>query len=297
MRTQTTAAGVFLLVALCGLVMFGVSGVEAGAVGEPGCAGVDYDGEGESSDPYQISTPQELQCITEEPDAHYELVSDVNATETEGWNDNRGFDPIGSNERFTGSLDGNGYSILGLTIDREGTQNGLFAETDSGAEIRDIVFEDARIESDRHAAVVVASMRGGTIEQVHVRDSLVEKVYHQSSGSDEIGGIVGITWAGSVIESSVERTAVLNPGGDDTGGLVGDHNSGGAEILRSYARDVTVHCGSSCGGVVGEFDSDGEETTLIKNSYALNVDVTADSGGGGGLVGDFDTSNPNQHPF
>jgi len=66
----------------------------------------------------------------------YELANDIDASETSGWNWNagrgvhEGFVPIGtSNDPFTGKLDGKGFNITGLYINREAFQSGAFFQT------------------------------------------------------------------------------------------------------------------------------------------------------------------------
>ena len=76
-------------------------------------------GSGTSGDPYQIATCQQLQDIENDFFSNYELVEDLNCNVTESWNSGKGFVPIGDNSnKFYGSLDGNGYMISNLYIDR-----------------------------------------------------------------------------------------------------------------------------------------------------------------------------------
>ncbi|MFO8051072.1 MAG: hypothetical protein R6V01_05165, partial [Thermoplasmatota archaeon] len=89
-------------------------------------------GSGTESDPYQISNVTHLQNMSSDLDAHYILVNDINASATRTWNwngtDYMGFVPIGNDTdtetlgfqgtEFTGSLDGRGWNITGLFINR-----------------------------------------------------------------------------------------------------------------------------------------------------------------------------------
>ena len=43
-------------------------------------------GDGTASDPYEITNLAELQSINDDLDAHYILMNDINASETESWN-------------------------------------------------------------------------------------------------------------------------------------------------------------------------------------------------------------------
>ena len=52
-------------------------------------------GEGTESDPWQIATVKQLQAIANNPDAHFILTADIDASATADWNDGLGFEPIG----------------------------------------------------------------------------------------------------------------------------------------------------------------------------------------------------------
>ena len=68
----------------------------------------------------------------------YVLGNNIDASATSGWNAGAGFAPVGTGTgvgRFTGSLDGAGYAITNLTINRPTTDyQGLFGST-NGATI------------------------------------------------------------------------------------------------------------------------------------------------------------------
>jgi hypothetical protein len=71
-------------------------------------------GSGTEPDPFQIETLEQLQLVDDLYEYHYLLVSDIDASETAGWNDGKGFKPA----RLTGSFDGGGHIISNLYINR-----------------------------------------------------------------------------------------------------------------------------------------------------------------------------------
>ncbi len=83
-------------------------------------------GVGNEGNPYQIETCQQLQNINLELDAYFILNDDIDCAETEDWNEETGFDPIGSVDEgptynnFLGVLDGQNYKITNLYINRVG---------------------------------------------------------------------------------------------------------------------------------------------------------------------------------
>ena len=87
-------------------------------------------GTGTSADPCLITTAADLQLMENDLTAYYELAGNVDASGTSSWNSNAGFVPITA---FTGQLDGKGYYIDQLFIDRIGSAyQGLIGQNTSG---------------------------------------------------------------------------------------------------------------------------------------------------------------------
>ena len=85
-------------------------------------------GDGSQSNPYQVSTLPELNQVRNYLNAHFIQINDIDVSSTSTWNNGQGFNPIGeSGAPFSGSYDGQGYSITGLFINRLTTDIGLFA--------------------------------------------------------------------------------------------------------------------------------------------------------------------------
>ncbi len=108
-----------------------------------------FSGGGTEENPYQIETLNDLKSLSESSscwDKNFIQTSDINVTETSGWNSGDGFSPIGNDTtKFTGSYDGGGYTIDNLFINRPSTDNvGLFGYTD-GATIENVGLTSALI--------------------------------------------------------------------------------------------------------------------------------------------------------
>ncbi len=86
-------------------------------------------GSGTYTDPYLIATADQLNAIRQGMDKHYKLIADIDLSgwgnwipigSTEGYGGNRGGNSVNmatmGSEVFTGSLDGNGHVISGMTI-------------------------------------------------------------------------------------------------------------------------------------------------------------------------------------
>lgn len=263
-------------------------------------------------EPIEISSFEELRRIGQRQDlpldGEYALTEDIDASGRNGQSDGGGFKPIGGEEEpFTGRFDGEGHSIVGLSLVGDSLETetlGLFGVVEE-ALIQNLRLEEVsieggytagmlvgrslssdilnvqvsgRIDSVESAGGMVGRNVGGTIENA-VAEGTIQNV---ESG---IGGLVGVNEKGTVrsSESSVDLETV----GLAAGGLVGI-NDGGARVLGSVATgDVTgegdfVGITGGLGGLVGSNRGIGQ--SQIKDSRATGT-VTAKGGGAGGLVG------------
>ena len=80
-------------------------------------------GSGTEEDPYQVSTPEQLNEVRNNLDKYFIQINDIDMSEatSEGgiyWNDGKGWEPIGGYDgkggQFEGEYNGGGYSIQGL---------------------------------------------------------------------------------------------------------------------------------------------------------------------------------------
>ncbi|MFC5404298.1 hemoblobin-interacting domain-containing protein, partial [Cohnella soli] len=240
---------------------------------EIGESSEDFDGGiGTFLDPYQIATAEQLDAVRNYPDSHFILTDDIDLSD---YASGDGWQPIGDSDTpFQGSMDGDGYVITGLTINRPEEEDedeavGLFGHTDH-AELSNMAIEDAGVTGDSDSGILVGSGIYGTISNSYVEGSV--------SGNGFVGGLVGY---GDHVTISASSAAVTVNGSEDApfvGGLVG--SSVGETISNSYATG-TVSGDQFVGGLVGYSDSD-----TISNSYAMGT-VSGNSFVGG-LVGGND---------
>ena len=156
--------------------------------------------------------------------------------------------PIGKddNKAYTGTFDGNGKTITGLTVTGSYKYAGLFGDIDENGTVKNVVLEGVQIESDNSSGYAggVAGDSWGTIENCSVSGSV--------SGTTFAGGVVGSQWGGSITGCNSSATV---KGVIFAGGIAGETNSG-ASLTGCYAtEDVTVENdgtnNSHAGGVVG----------------------------------------------
>ena len=224
-----------------------------------------YNGSGTSSDPYKVGNTRQLQAMNNDLDAHYVLGQDIDASNTAQWNNGSGFDPVGDDiNEFTGSLDGDGYVIDGLYINRSSTRYvGLIGYSDSG-EVRDIGVVNADVSGNDNVGGLIGDNLDGIVSESYATGDV--------SGSMAVGGLIGSNNLGNVSDSYSTGNV---SGGNEVSGLIGYHFG---DLSESYATG-DVSGGDEVGGLIGSIGSSGD----LSESYA-----TGDVSGGdevGGLAG------------
>ena len=194
--------------------------------------------------------------------------------------------PIGTNfyNSYTGTFDGGGHTITGLTVTTNDQFVGLFGYLNRAGTVKNVVMEGIQITSNHMFGCTggVVGYSWGTIENCSVSGSV--------SGTICAGGVVGIQWEASITGCSSSATV---KGMVQVGGVAGETNSG-ATMAACYATgNVTLEIASQKnlygGGVVG---LNGGSRVLA--CYATgNVTSTGSSTGNvhiGGLFGDSYTT-------
>jgi len=240
-----TKLGWTILVALLALTV-GTTSIVAPAAAQSETVNVDLPGSGTAEDPYIITTAAELQTMENDLDAHYQLGGDIDASDTDGYNDGDGFAPVGSDDEtaFTGSFDGDGHTITGLTIDRpDSLWVGLFGYIDS-VEIHNVTLADSTITGDEY----VGELAGEVSDNSTITDVTVDGTV---DGTESVGGLVGASGLAGDDSTITDVTAsgTVN-GSTSVGGLVGYQSVHGS-VQNAAATDVTVTGETTVGGLAG----------------------------------------------
>jgi len=232
-------------------------------------------GTGTLGDPYQITNCTQLQEMNDSLGANYTLINNINCSNTTTWNGGNGFDPVGvysSNNPFYGNLDGNGYNITDLYINRTGEDRiGLF-EYFKG-EVRSLGLFNVNITgSSRVGALFGNSLDAGPIENCFVTGNI--------NGGDYVGGFGGDALAGSPLINNSYANVNVN-GTSNIGGIFGfmDGDSNDINIMNTHSIGSITGSGNSIGGLVGHF-TNGE----IYNCYSM-ASINGSGDNIGGLVG------------
>ena len=234
----------------------------------------------ESDGSYTVTSADGLMNIAKlvnggKTDINITLTADIDLT-------GKNWTPIGTSfsNKYTGTFDGGGHTIKGLTVTTNDQFVGLFGSIGYAGTVKNVMMEDVQITSNRSSGFAggVAGYSDGTIENCSVSGSVSGTVY--------VGGVVGAQWNGSITGCSSSATV---KGTVYVGGVVGQTN-GGATLTACYATgNVTVEIAPtkniSGGGLVRMNGGKG-----VRACYATgNVTSTGSSTGNVhifGLLGD-----------
>ena len=191
--------------------------------------------------------------------------------------------PIGTNfyNSYTGTFDGGGHTIMGLTVTTNDQYVGLFGRLGRAGTVKNVVMDGIQITCNHrlgYAGGVAGFSWGGTIENCSVSGSV--------SGTICAGGVVGIQWEASITGCSSSATVkgTLNVGG------VAGQTSFGATLTACYATgnviiEIDRTQNISGGGLVGFNDG-----ISLLSCYATGNVTSTGSGTGnmhiGGFLGD-----------
>ena len=214
----------------------------------------------------------------------------------------KGWTPIGTDydNSYTGTFDGGGHTITGLTVTTNDEYAGLFGYLgnfgNAAGTVKNVVMDGIQITCNHRLGYAggVAGFSWGTIENCSVSGSV--------SGTKCVGGVVGAQKAGSITGCSSSATVkgtvdvggvagekwgsmtacyatgnvtleIDSPKNLSGGGLVGFN--GGSSVLACYATGNVTSTGSSTGNVhIGGFLGDNYTTVTAcywKNNHEQGI--------------------------
>ena len=208
----------------------------------------------------------------------YELAAPIDLSAIDNWQ------PLGdcantectNRTPLTGTFDGNGHIISGLTINSTDSSRfaiALFGVIE-GADLRNIHLRNAGVNVNHTART--AMLVGHIIGPSTLSNSSAQGLVISTTTSSDIGGLVGSTINNNAISSSYVFDSIVS-GEGAVGGLVGDFQY--SDVSSSYVSNASVRGADNVGGLVGNI-----ENADVSSSYVSN---TAVRGGVrvGGLIG------------
>ena len=191
------------------------------------------------------------------------LIADIDLTGKE-WT------PIGTESQpYTGTFDGNNYTITGLTVNQTRNYVGLIGCIGSDGTVKNVKLENVNITGDGYFVGGVAGTNYGTIENCSVDGTLTNNRHY-------LGGVVGDNY-GSIIGCSSSGT--ITGTSPDVGGIGGQ--SVGGTIMACYSV-ANIKGWSSSGGVLGQTN---RETVVIACYHAKGNVTGEQSRMIGGVIG------------
>jgi len=189
----------------------------------------------------------------------------------------KGWTPIGTDydNSYTGTFDGGGHTITGLTVTTNDEYAGLFGYLgnfgNAAGTVKNVVMDGIQITCNHRLGYAggVAGFSWGTIENCSVSGSI--------SGTVSVGGVAGQTSFGATLTAcyatgnviiEIDRTQNISGGG-----LVGFND--GISLLSCYATGNVTSTGSGTGNVhIGGFLGDNYTTVTAcywKNNHEQGI--------------------------
>jgi len=210
-----------------------------------------------------ITNAHQLQLIAMSPTARYTLAQNIDVSAsgngTDVWSSN-GFAPIGnSSVPFSGSFDGQGFTISNLTINLPSVNNvGLFGVTGASAVIQNVGLVGGSVTGGSNVGELAGS-HSGTISNSYATGNV--------GGSSYVGGLVGYNNGGTISNSYATGSV---SGSSYVGGLVGDNNGG--SVINSLAGAVVS--GNSMNGLIAKKPN---QTSTLGGLVGSNTGTVTDS--------------------
>jgi hypothetical protein len=271
-------------------------------------------GSGTMADPYIVATAEHLNNVRYYLDSHFRQDAPIIDLNVSPYNVLPGWTPIGDNaDPFTGTYDGNGYSIAGMSIETENSGDyGLFGVINGGT-VQNLTVTRTSVNGTPYFYVPYATSTGALAGQVvnaiiyncnslyniqgneylggligKIDNSTVTNCFTEGGveGYYYVGGFAGLISNSSVIENSYSVSTVTNEG-NYTGGFAGRMLSSTMQYV--YATGLTT--GSGAGGLVG-LSSSGTVTDSYWDKDTTTQTVTSAVGGEAKTTAEMITSNP-----
>ncbi len=207
----------------------------------------------------EINDETGLKAIANNLNGDYVLTQDITLSDAE-WT------PIGTKDSpFTGTLDGQGHTIKGLTVgngaNNDANKNKAFFGFTNGATVKNIGFTSAVVKGHEQAAIVVAQATSSTLSNIYVSGVV--------TGRDHVGTIAGdargTTDKPTTITNCVSTAAALSTE-HQGGGIAGWTNN--SIFSYNIAYGAVTAPSNGAGGITGMVDNGGSSVYTSNLSAA-----------------------------
>jgi len=244
-------------------------------------------GDGSEGSPYQIATWQNLYWISQNPSEwgnYFTQTADIDLPQSgdddiHNWDSGAGWTPIGNHSNtFSGSYDGQGYTVSGVFIDRSSSDYvGMFGET-VDANISDLGLLNADVSGKGYVGAPIGYASTGTVV-----NRCFSSAGSVSSSGYHAGGLVGQGYkysGGNGTNFNQPYTSGSVSGTYKVGGFIGTVNNDWVDVKDCYSR----------ASVTGDTDIGGFAGYMLDNTNARRCYSTGSVSGTtsvGGFVGYF----------
>ena len=236
-----------------------------------------FEGEGTKENPFLIDSFLKLKLVGNYMYANFMLtdnvvIGDLNddgkLDATDGYDYN--YNVIGDGATFTGSLDGDGYAILGLTDSLFAVNAGAIRDITLNvnykvyASEKDIPESEKVIDASSEKGYVTTAKVAGLNEEIVfgalakinsatgslIRVNVAGDVYVRTNGNSKVilGGVVGIDVGGQIVASQMTAKMVIRASQVVVGGVVGEIKISDRALGQMATNYVMVNSGIDVGG-------------------------------------------------
>ena len=249
------------------------------------------EGAGTNSDPYQVTNWHELAYANQSLFSDYKLQNNLTSS-TDGYAEHisdpsGGWQPIGSDydNRFQGSIDGNGYVIKDLVIDRPSTYNvGLIGYSEGN--VSNLGLSNVDVRGGDYVGGLSGVQNSELISNVYISGTV--------SGGNYTGGIVGDVT--SLVTTSYSIADVS--GNNNVGGIAGGASNSMVRLSYFGATvsgntNVDAIDGSAGGSILGTYyDQDLSSSSTVATGLTtseMKGDEASDNMADFNFTGDWQT--------
>ena len=224
-------------------------------------------GDGSIENPYRIKTVNDFKRINDEPNAHYIIVNDLDFMSTP-------FNGIEAN--FTGSLNGNNYTIHNLVLEN----NALFHSIKDSAVVKNIRIDAPTLNiSNKYISVAILAnnLMGGLIddglsENGTSMQSYVQNVHitqPQIIATDDFAGILGglvgeASFYSNIIDCSLSEAQIEAWSASSIGGIAGTIST--SSQIANCLFSGNIDGGNEIGGITSMASSNNKITNCHTNA-------------------------------
>ena len=235
--------------------------------------------------PWQICTPTQLSNIgntyrNDDVELHNDLdfgsgtLASMTATNNGG---------------YTGTFEGNSFTISNMVINGSANQQGIFREV-TNATFQNLFFENTSVRGTRYVGILAGYVEVGNlvVNNVHAKNTYLETT--ESGNNGDAGTLFGASrdGASSMNFTNVTSTGVTIPTAKNNyGGIIGHINNitGLIQFEDVHVIGGQIDGRANVGGVVGNMSSSIDPTNVTFSNISNSANLSATAGTCGGIAG------------